>query len=290
MSRTSSRTYRTRRNEEAEKSPILVLDCATLRRHSSIAPPKTTFLILHRGPSKTTPHTNAASGRCPSLNTDTQRIYEDCLRLRASRVLFRTMHVRQCFRAGGRSRIRTHGDKSRALKTHSTYKCQPLLLDLRRTFHDDSRPCKWRIDTSTGHRFAEEDMSSRDEKHHYHAGCRKFGVILRDESHRKQVIWSYFRAVLAIGKRSRSKLSRSTKTPRPVLQTSQGGLLQPSPRPTETPAHLYMKVRLEEDTSAKSVEAQSAAAPKRDVSWKALCGVVDEAQTEIFLPDTSVGP
>ncbi|KAG6915180.1 hypothetical protein DXG01_012826, partial [Tephrocybe rancida] len=55
----------------------------------------------------------------------------------------------------------THGDKSRALKTHSTYKCQPLLLDLRRTFHDDSRPCKWRIDTSTGHRFAEEDMSSR---------------------------------------------------------------------------------------------------------------------------------
>ncbi|KAG6913195.1 hypothetical protein DXG01_008862, partial [Tephrocybe rancida] len=47
----------------------------------------------------------------------------------------------------------------------------------------------------------------------------------------------------------------STRTPSPGLQTSQGGLLQPSLRPTETPAHLYMKVRLEEDTSTKSVEA-----------------------------------
>ncbi|KAG6913613.1 hypothetical protein DXG01_005577 [Tephrocybe rancida] len=86
--------------------------------------------------------------------------------------------------------------------------------------------------------------------------------------------------------------AKSTRTPSPGLQTSQGGLLQPSLRPTETPAHLYMKVWLEEDTSTKSVvgSSRSAAAPKWDVSWKALCGLVDEAQAGVFMPDTLVGP
>ncbi|KAG6914107.1 hypothetical protein DXG01_002380 [Tephrocybe rancida] len=116
--------------------------------------------------------------------------------------------------------------------------------------------------------------SSRDEKHHYHAGRYKIGVMFKT-------------------KVTASKLfgHASVQCSRLADDHAETFQVHKDPEP-QTPAHPYMKVRLEEETSTKSVEgsSRSAAAPKRDVSWKALCEVVDEAQAGAFMPDTSVGP